>query len=95
METASDALLVTDSVALNVPAAFGVKLMYTGTLCPAAMVIGKAGPAREKYFVEMLAVVIVIDADPEFVTVIERFLLVPAFTLPKSRELTANASVLL
>ena len=93
LATESDALLVTERVAPKVPAALGVKLMFTVTLCPAATVIGKAGPVSEKYLVEMLKLLMVIEVDPEFVAVVERLLVVPALTPPKSRDATANNKV--
>jgi hypothetical protein len=43
------ALLVTETVALKVPAAFGEKTKLTGILCPASIAAGKVGALNEKY----------------------------------------------
>src|ERR1700758_2545836 len=81
--TASDAVLVIESVALKVPAAFGVKSTLIGVLCPAARVTGRVGAVREKYLVEIATLLIVTEAVPEFVAVVLIVLLPPALTLPK------------
>lgn len=47
--SASAALVVILSVALNAPAALGVNSMVMGTFCPAAIVAGRLGETREKY----------------------------------------------
>ena len=93
--TGSDAVLVIERVALKVPAAFGRKATLIWTLCPAAMVIGRLGELREKYLVEIAMLVMVSDADPEFVAVVEMVLLVPVLTLPKFKEADVNESLLL
>ena len=81
--TESDAVLVMETVALKVPAAFGVKPTVIGVLCPTARLIGRVGAVREKYFVESATLLIVTEAVPEFVAVAVRVLLLPAVTLPK------------
>lgn len=80
----SDASLVSPTVALNDPAAFGAKAILRFALCPAAMMTGNVGEDSEKYFVETEALLIVRDFDPELVAVTLRVLVVPAITLPKS-----------
>lgn len=93
--TGSDAVLVIERVALKVSAAFGRKATLIWTLCPAAMVIGRLGELREKYLVEIAMLLMVSDADPEFVAVVEMVLLVPVLTLPKFKEADVNESLLL
>ena len=44
-----DALLVTVSVPLKVPAAVGENLMLIAVLCPAAIVTGRLGAVKRKY----------------------------------------------
>src|SRR5271169_2344319 len=83
--TVFDAAFVMASVALKAPAALGVNLMLTVMLCPAETVIGRLGATREKYLVEIAALLTVTDAGPELVAVTVRVLLLPAATLPKSR----------
>lgn len=78
-----EALLVTVTDALKVPTEFGANVMLTGVLCPAARVTGRPGAVREKYWVEIATPLIITVADPEFVAVADRVLLVPAVTLPK------------
>src|ERR1700758_4005501 len=70
--TESDAVLVMETVALKVPAAFGVKPTVIGVLCPTARLIGRVGAVREKYFVESATLLIVTEAVPEFVAVAVR-----------------------
>src|SRR5579871_1441388 len=82
--TASEALLETDRVALNAPAAFGENVTLTGVLCPAAIVAGRLGAFKEKYFVEIAALLTTTELLPLFVAVTVMVLLVPACTLPKS-----------
>lgn len=84
--TESVAVLEIETEALNVPAAFGLKTTLTGTLCPAAMVTGKLGAVSVKYLVEMATLLIVTAAEPEFVAVVDRVLLLPALTLPKAND---------
>lgn len=93
--TGSDAVLVIERVALKVPATFGRKATLIWTLCPAAMVIGRLGELREKYLVEIAMLLMVSDADPEFVAVVEMVLLEPVLTLPKFKEADVNESLLL
>jgi hypothetical protein len=93
--TGSDAVLVIERVALKVPAVFGTKATLIWALCPAVMVIGRLGELREKYFVEIAMLLMVSDADPEFVAVVEMVLLEPVLTLPKFKEADVNESALL
>lgn len=79
---------VTFSVALNEPAALGVNAMLIGALCPAAIVAGSAGESRVKYLVEIAALLIVTADEPVLVAVTDRFLVLPASTVPKSRLVT-------
>jgi hypothetical protein len=81
----SDALLVTESVELKLPAALGANLMLIVAVCPAAIVAGRLGVMREKQLVEIAALLIVIDVLPLFVAVTAMVLLLPVGTLPKSR----------
>lgn len=92
--TVFDAALVTASVALKATAALGVNWMLIVMLCPAATVIGRLGEIREKYLVEIEALLTVSDAGPEFVAVTVRVLLLPAATLPKSRLVDSRERVL-
>jgi len=78
-----EALLVTVRDALKAPVAFGLNMMLTGVLCPAARVSGRLGAVREKYLVEIATPLTVTVAGPEFVAVAERVLVLPAATLPK------------
>jgi hypothetical protein len=87
--TESEAVLEIETDALKLPAAFGLKTILTGTLCPAAMVTGKLGALSEKYLVEMATLLIVTAVEPEFVAVVEIVLLLPALTLPKAKEVFA------
>ena len=82
--TVFDASLVMESVALKVPTALGVNLMLIVVLWPAVTVTGRLGETREKYLVEIVALLTVTDAGPEFVAVAVKVLLLPAATLPKS-----------
>lgn len=91
--TEFDALLVIDSVALNVPAAAGENVMLIGALCPAAMVSGRLVEVRENWPAEIVATDTVRDAFPELVALKERVLLFPAATLPKLRPVVARESV--
>lgn len=61
--------------------------MLIGALSPAARVIGRLGPAIEKYLAVIEALLIVIEVGPEFVAVAAITLLVPGTTLPKFRLL--------
>lgn len=76
------ASLETVAVAVNAPAAFGVKLTTTGTLCPAATLMGIVGETRLKYLLEMETLLTFTAAGPELVAVTVRDLLLPACTLP-------------
>lgn len=88
--TASDALLVTDSVALKAPAVSGVNAIPTVVLCPGSSVTGRVGLVTEKYLVEIDAALTVTALKPEFVAENVRVLVLPAGTLPKSRLEVAN-----
>ena len=80
-----EALLVMETVALKGPAAFGVNAKVIGTLWPAKTAIGRVGALSEKYWLEIEALLTVIEAVPVFEAVSVSVLLVPAVTLPKSR----------
>src|SRR5438067_13755500 len=67
----SEAVLAMERVALKVPVAFGWKATLIGALWLGAMVMGRVGALREKYLVEIATLVRVMEADPEFVTVVE------------------------
>lgn len=82
--TVLDASLVMETVLLKVPAALGVNLILIVALCPAVTVTGRLGETREKYLVEIVTLLTVTDAGPEFVAVAVRVLLLPSVTLPKS-----------
>jgi hypothetical protein len=82
---ALEALLVIVTVPLNAPAAFGLKTKVTGVLAPDATATGRLGALKEKYWLEMDALLTVMLAVPVFDTVAVSVLLVPAVTLPKSR----------
>lgn len=71
-------------MALNVPAALGLKTRVTGVLWPARIATGRLGALSEKYGVENVALVTVMEAVPVFVKVVDKVLLVPAVTVPKS-----------
>jgi hypothetical protein len=79
---------VTFSVALNEPAALGVNSMLIGALCPAAIVAGSAGESREKYLVEIAALLMVTADELVLVAVTDSVLVLPASTVPKSRLVT-------
>ena len=83
--TESAAVLEMETEPLKVPAAFGVKAMLRGTLCPPPRVTGRLGALREKYLEEMATPLMVTAAEPEFVAVVDTVLLLPAWTLPKAR----------
>ena len=91
--TVFDALLVMESVALKAPGALGANLMLIVALCPAGTVTGRLGAAREKYLVEIVALLTVTDAGPEFVAVAVRVALLPAATLPKSSVVLSRERV--
>lgn len=80
-----EALLVIETVALNAPAAFGLKTKLIVELWPAPTTAGRLGALSEKYLLEMEALVMVTEAVPVFEAVAVSVLLVPASTLPKSR----------
>jgi hypothetical protein len=84
--TESVAVLEIETEALKVPAAFGLKTILTGTLCPAAIVTGKLGAVSAKYFVEIAMLLMVTAGEPEFVAVVDIVLLLPALTLPKAKD---------
>ncbi len=67
--------------------------MLIVVLCPAVTVNGRLGETREKYLVEIVALLTVTDAGPEFVAVAVRVLLLPAATLPKFSVVFARERV--
>jgi len=71
-------------VPLKDPAAFGVKTRVIGTLCPAKTAVGSVGALKEKYWLEIEALLTVIEAEPVFDAVTVSVLLAPAMTVPKS-----------
>ena len=87
------ALLEIVTVALKVPAAFGANSMLIGVLCPAAMVMGTLGEAREKYLVENETALTLTGAGPELVAVTVRDLRFPAATLPNCSVAALSESV--
>ncbi len=56
-------------------------------------VIGRLGAVTEKYFVELEAALMVREAVPEFVAVMDKVLLDPTVTLPKSSFVEASERV--
>lgn len=70
---------------LKAPTAFGANVTLRFALWPAARVAGRLGALSEKYLVEMVALLMMTDALPEFVAVTVRVLLLPGVTLPKFR----------
>ena len=88
-----DASLVIVVVALKDATALGANEILIGVLCPAATVSGRLLEAKEKYLLEMAMREMVTVAAPEFVTVAERVLLLPAATPPKSRVEVDSDSV--
>lgn len=80
-----DASLVIVVVAPNDATALGANEMPIEVLYPAAIVSGRWVAAREKYWLEIAMLLTVTVASPEFFTVIDRVLVVPAATFPKSR----------
>ena len=87
------ALLTTETVALKVPAALGEKTKLTGMLCPARTATGRVGVLKEKYWLEIVALLTVILALPVLVAVMVSVLLEPAVTLPKSSVAVLNDKV--
>ena len=81
----SEALLVTVTVALKVPAALGLKTRLTGVLWPAIIATGRVGALKEKYWLEIDALLSVTEAVPVLDAVNVIVLLVPAVTAPKLR----------
>ena len=80
-----DALLLTETVALKAPAALGINTRLIVEFWPTAIVTGRLGPLREKFWLEIATLLIVTEAAPVFETVVVSVLLVPAVTLPNSR----------
>ena len=81
----SEALLVIVAVALKEPAVAGANWTLRFALWPAGRVEGRLGEVSEKYLVEIVALLMVTEALPEFVAVTVRVLLLPGVTLPKLR----------
>jgi len=72
-------------VALNDPAALGANSMLIVVLCPAATVTGRLGETREKYFVEIAALLMVMAEELELAAVSDKVFVLPTFTEPKLR----------
>ena len=87
------ASLATVAVAVKLPDALGAKLTLTGTLCPAATVIGIVGESRVKYLLEIETLLTLTDAGPELDAVNVRVLLLPACTLPNCSVAVLSESV--
>ena len=79
------ALLETVTLAVKAPGALGAKLMLTGTLCPAATVIGMLGETRVKYLLEIETPLTLTESGPELAAVKVSVLLLPACTVPNCR----------
>src|SRR5579864_4327409 len=58
--------------------------MLIVALCPGSTVRGRLGDANVKYGVEIAALLMVMEEEPELVAVADNVLLLPAATLPKS-----------
>jgi hypothetical protein len=80
----SEALLAIVTVAVKDPTALGVNARLRVALCPAATVAGKLGAVTAKLLLDTVALLTVIDPDPEFVAVTVTVFVLPATTLPKS-----------
>jgi hypothetical protein len=89
----SDASLEMKAEPLKVPGALGVNPNVIEALLPARIVIGRLVVLREKYWLEIDALLTVIEALPVFDAVTVSVLLVPAVTLPKSRLALLRARV--
>ena len=76
--------VVTLIIALNGPAALGANSMVIVVLCPAATVTGRLGESREKYFVEIAALLMVMEEEPELAAVSDKVLVLPATIWPAS-----------
>ena len=82
------------TTALNAPEELGLNATLSDSLCPAAIVIGRTGPASEKYLVETVALLTVTETGPEFVARTVKVLLLPAATLPNVKLALASERVL-
>ncbi len=80
-----EASLVMVAVALKAATASGANEMVIDVLCPASIASGSVVGAKEKYWLEIAMLAMVTVADPEFVSVAERVLLLPTETPRKSR----------
>ena len=80
-----EASLVMVAVALKAATASGANEMLIDVLCPASIASGRVVGAKEKYWLEIAILAMVTVADPEFVSVAERVLLLPTETPRKSR----------
>jgi hypothetical protein len=89
----SEALDAIVRVPLALPPDVGVNMMLKVTFCPGDTVRGRLGAVSEKQLVEIAALLMVSDADPEFVAVAERVLLLPAVTVPKSSVVVGRERV--
>ncbi len=67
------------------PAALGVNFTVNATLCPAAMLAGKASPLIEYAALLTLACEIVTALPPVLVTVSERLAWLPTWALPNAK----------
>ena len=88
--SALDASLPIAAVALKLPAAFGVKARVSDALCPAAILTGRLGAVKEKYFVDTDALLMLADVFPVLLTESVSILLLPAATLPKFKACESN-----
>ena len=73
------------AVAVKAPVAGGANVTLRLALWPAERVAGRLGAVSEKYFVEIVALLMRTAAFPELVAVTARVLLLPGATLPKFR----------
>jgi len=80
----SEALEAMVRVALALPADVGENVRLKLALCPGETVRGRLGAFKEKESLETTALLMVTDAEPEFVAIAARVLLLPVATLPKS-----------
>ncbi len=85
------ALLVREMLPDAAPLLCGVKATETGTLWPAAMVLGRDNPVRRNSGLVEVAEEMV-TFDPVAVSVVVTLLLLPTTTLPKFRALTLEVN---
>jgi hypothetical protein len=77
-------------VASKAAAVSGVNEIPIVAPCPGSTVTGRVGEVREKYLVEIDALLTVIELEPVLVAENVRVLVLPAGTLPKSRLEVVN-----